>query len=145
MYKVQKLAHLNSFMLLWFTAFKRQIQEFLFLSGKEALAWHIAASRTCTDIWGKENINHYSGGIIEMSHFVVLNFMAHFCLLWCTSLFISVNSYIFLILLLTFSLGGGENVFLAPFRRRIFNRSFSVFLVSWTNLLWGIQSTCQNS
>lgn len=82
MYKIQELALLNYLMLLWFTAFERKIQGFLFLSGKKALAWHIAASRTCKDIGSKADINHYLGGIIEMSHFVVLNFMAHLCLLW---------------------------------------------------------------
>lgn len=37
-----------------------------------------------------------------MSHFVVLNFVAHFAFCGITSLFISVNSYIFLTLLTSF-------------------------------------------
>lgn len=50
MYKVQELAHLNSFMLLWFTAFERKIQGFLFLSGKKGIARPVVASRTCMGI-----------------------------------------------------------------------------------------------
>lgn len=125
MYKVQELAHLNSFMLLWFTAFERKIQGFLFLSGKKGIARPVVASRTCMEIL---IITWEAPWRCHILQLLILWLISAFY--GITSVVISVNSYVFLMLLVTTFLRREkkiEHVCLIHFRRRIFNRSFFEF------------------
>lgn len=81
-----------------------------------------------------------------MSRFAVLNFLAHFCLLWY---YFSVYFYKLLRLLnaaCDFFPQEGEKKTCLPdtFQKEDINRVFFVFLISSINLLGEIQGLCQN-
>lgn len=81
-----------------------------------------------------------------MSHFVVLNFLAHFCLLWY---YFSVYFYKLLHILSAacdfFPQGGEKETCLRDtFQKEDISRAFFVFLISSINLLCEIQGLCQS-
>lgn len=146
MCQVQELAHLNSFLLLWLTAFKREIQGFYFFTERrlqhgtehlpKLLQIHDARKRLII-IWEASLRCH-------VLQFLIFWLISAFY--GITSVFISINSYVFLMLLVTSSLRRGKKKTCLPdtFQKEDINRVFFVFLISSINLLGEIQGLCQN-